>query len=226
MTKDEALGAALSALKNLKEGTLSEEAYNDAITTIESVMAQPALPKGWEIERHLSESNVVEFVVRKDMVGLCSAHIHEENTQSCLLYELAQDIYEATPITPSVTIAIGKSETKSAFYRIDEEYACTSRLHAKDIMNQFWRAESVELDFSDVEAIGPNFADELLRVWPCSHPDTHLKITHANEQIMHTVRRVIARRDVLQPSIPIEIESAAIVGCEKGDCTPPAPNAT
>jgi hypothetical protein len=58
-----------------------------------------------------------------------------------------------------------------------------SRAQAKCIATRFENFESVELDFSGVNDIGQGFADELIRVWPLTHPATQLFITNATEAV-------------------------------------------
>lgn len=73
-----------------------------------------------------------------------------------------------------------------------------SRSQAKRVAARFEKFTEVELDFNNVAGIGQAFADELFRVWPLSHPQTKLQVTHANEAVLKMVRHVKGRADLPQ----------------------------
>ncbi len=64
-----------------------------------------------------------------------------------------------------------------------------SRSQAKRLLARFERFKEVILDFSNVESIGPAFADEIFRVFTQQHPNIVLRHTNASEE----VRKMIVR---------------------------------
>ena len=53
----------------------------------------------------------------------------------------------------------------------------TSRLQANLVASRIAGVADVELDFTDVEQIGQDFADQLLCVWPLANRETHVSIS-------------------------------------------------
>lgn len=85
------------------------------------------------------------------------------------------------------------------------ESELTSRAQAKRIVARFESFEEVELDFGGVNHIGQAFADELVRVWPLSHPNTRVNITNAGELVAKMLSHVVGRADLPQPANPVVI---------------------
>jgi hypothetical protein len=55
--------------------------------------------------------------------------------------------------------------------------------------------EEVEVDFSGVDDVGQGFIDELLRVWPVTHPGKKVIPVNMNAAVEFMVRRGLSRRD-------------------------------
>lgn len=64
-----------------------------------------------------------------------------------------------------------------------------SRSIAKRVVNGFYKFKEVVLDFKDVDNIGPAFADEIFRVFATSHPEVHLTVINAKENVARMIRR-------------------------------------
>ncbi|EYF01149.1 ATP-binding region, ATPase-like protein [Chondromyces apiculatus DSM 436] len=69
-----------------------------------------------------------------------------------------------------------------------------SRSQAKRLLARFERFKEVVLDFSGVETVGQAFADEIFRVFPGDHPNTHLLWINTTPQVEKMIRRAIAAR--------------------------------
>ena len=78
------------------------------------------------------------------------------------------------------------------------EGSLVSRSQAKRVAARFEKFGEVELDFASVESIGQGFADELLRVWPLTHPQTKLLVTNANDAVLMMVGHIKGRQDLPQ----------------------------
>jgi hypothetical protein len=55
--------------------------------------------------------------------------------------------------------------------------------------------EEIEVDFSGVDDVGQGFIDELLRVWPATHPDKKVIPINMNAAVEFMVRRGLSGRD-------------------------------
>lgn len=66
-----------------------------------------------------------------------------------------------------------------------------SRSEARRLLDGLDEFTEVELDFTGVEDVGQGFVDELLRVWPASHPDKTIIPTNMNEPVRFMVERAI-----------------------------------
>lgn len=64
-----------------------------------------------------------------------------------------------------------------------------SRSIAKRVVNRFSKFKEVILDFSGVNSVGQAFADEIFRVFARAHPEVHISVTNANDNIMKMIRR-------------------------------------
>lgn len=64
-----------------------------------------------------------------------------------------------------------------------------SRSEAKRLLLGMEDFTAVEIDFAGVKAVGQGFVDELLRVWPQSHPEVQLIPTNMNDAVEFMVRR-------------------------------------
>lgn len=73
-----------------------------------------------------------------------------------------------------------------------------SRSQAKRVAARFEKFGEVELDFRGINSIGQAFADELFRVWPLSHPLTHLQVTNAEEPVIRMIGHIKGRADLPQ----------------------------
>ncbi len=69
------------------------------------------------------------------------------------------------------------------------EKSFVSRSQAKRIVARLDKFKEVVLDFTEVEDIGPAFADEIFRVFTTQYPGTHLIPVSMNEQVTKMVRR-------------------------------------
>lgn len=82
-----------------------------------------------------------------------------------------------------------------------------SRSQAKQVAVRFEQFSEVELDFTGVESLGQAFADELVRVWPITHPQTKLLVVNANDTVLKMISHIKGRIDLPQPisaSVPQE----------------------
>lgn len=70
-----------------------------------------------------------------------------------------------------------------------------SRSQAKRLIARFDRFRTVMLDFTEVEEIGPAFADELFRVYGGSHPEVELVPQNMTEQVERMWLRAVGPRD-------------------------------
>ncbi|MCH8987575.1 MAG: DUF4325 domain-containing protein [Chloroflexi bacterium] len=64
-----------------------------------------------------------------------------------------------------------------------------SRSQAKRVLARFDRFTEVILDYQDVDAIGPSFADEIYRVFQNQHPDIHLFSFNTTPAIDRMIKR-------------------------------------
>lgn len=64
-----------------------------------------------------------------------------------------------------------------------------SRSQAKRLMNGLHKFRTVFLDFSNVNSIGPAFADEIFRVFKNEHPEVTLIDTDANANVKRMIQR-------------------------------------
>lgn len=67
-----------------------------------------------------------------------------------------------------------------------------SRSQAKRVLARLDLFRRVVLDFSDVEAIGQAFADELFRVYPGQNPDIELVVANAGPGVEPMIRRALS----------------------------------
>ncbi len=67
-----------------------------------------------------------------------------------------------------------------------------SRSQAKRVLARVELFKTVVLDFKEVDAVGPAFADEVFRVFPLAHPNTKLVAINANEEVGRMVSRARA----------------------------------
>ncbi|MCX9156489.1 DUF4325 domain-containing protein [Niveibacterium sp. 24ML] len=81
--------------------------------------------------------------------------------------------------------------------------AYVSRAEAKDLLSEFEAYDQVEVDFEGVEEIGASFADELVRVFPLSHPAAQLTIVNASSKVLQMLKRSQSRADLPQPPKPV-----------------------
>lgn len=69
-----------------------------------------------------------------------------------------------------------------------------SRSEARRLLEGLDQFREVVLDFTEVEAIGQGFADEVLRVWPRRHPETTITWANASRPVSYMLRRALAPR--------------------------------
>jgi len=62
-----------------------------------------------------------------------------------------------------------------------------SRSQAKRLLARFSNFSEVFLDFQDIDQIGQAFADEIFRVFHNEHPEIHINIANANENVRRMV---------------------------------------
>lgn len=77
---------------------------------------------------------------------------------------------------------------------VGEHVGLESRAQAKRVAARLDRFSRVELDFSDVDAIGHGFADQLFRVFPNEYPGVDLLPVHANARVAAMIESVRAAR--------------------------------
>ena len=64
-----------------------------------------------------------------------------------------------------------------------------SRSEAKRLLSGMEKFSEIEIDFSDVTEVGQAFVDELIRVWPSTHPDQKVIPLNMNEAVEFMVNR-------------------------------------
>ena len=80
-----------------------------------------------------------------------------------------------------------------------------SRAQARRIMARAEIFTEVVLDFAGVTEIGPQFADEIFRIWAAANPRVHLQALHASEGVAVMIRHAranagaVARLSLLEP---------------------------
>jgi anti-sigma regulatory factor (Ser/Thr protein kinase) len=83
-----------------------------------------------------------------------------------------------------------KLDRTTLHVRLFEQGDFVSRTEAKLIGARLEGWDSVELDFSGVDAVGQGFADELFRVWAHEHPETQLIPTNTNRAVAAMIAAV------------------------------------
>ena len=71
-----------------------------------------------------------------------------------------------------------------------------SRSQAKRLLARVELFKNVLFDFSEVETIGPAFADEIFRVFALRHPEIQLAPVNANSDIEKMIRRAIENKAI------------------------------
>lgn len=66
-----------------------------------------------------------------------------------------------------------------------------SRAQARLVATRFAGIKDVELDFSGIDKIDADFADELLRAWTLANTDTHVTVTNMSERVLAVVSHVL-----------------------------------
>lgn len=69
-----------------------------------------------------------------------------------------------------------------------------SRSEAKRVLSGMDRFTEIEIDFSDVVEVGQGFVDELLRVWPSTHPGQKVTPLNMNAAVDFMVKRGLSGR--------------------------------
>src|SRR5436309_3061879 len=85
-----------------------------------------------------------------------------------------------------------KTRVPIALARFGDENL-VSRSQARRVLDRINRFQEAVLDFSNVESIGQAFADEIFRVFAALHPDIHIAVVRANEQVLQMIRRAQAQ---------------------------------
>lgn len=70
-----------------------------------------------------------------------------------------------------------------------------SRSEARRLLDGLDQFEEIEVDFAGVTDVGQGFVDELLRVWPASHPDKRIIPVNMSEAVAFMVNRGLPRDD-------------------------------
>ncbi len=65
-----------------------------------------------------------------------------------------------------------------------------SRSQARRLLMGLEKFKSVILDFKGVQTVGQAFADEVFRVWQKAHPEIHIDVHNANENVQMMVQHV------------------------------------
>lgn len=80
-----------------------------------------------------------------------------------------------------------------------------SRSQARRIMMRAEKFQEVSLNFTDVTAIGQQFADEIFRVWAAAHPHVRLYYTNASQEVEMMVQHALANAtEDVQLSLKLE----------------------
>jgi DNA-binding MarR family transcriptional regulator len=70
-----------------------------------------------------------------------------------------------------------------------------SRSEAKRLVQNLDKFRVVELDFSDVQAVGQGFMDEVFRIFPLNYPETKVQAINANPAVEAMLRHVQTRSE-------------------------------
>jgi anti-sigma regulatory factor (Ser/Thr protein kinase) len=70
-----------------------------------------------------------------------------------------------------------------------------SRSEARRLMVGMEQFTEIRVDFAGVAAVGQGFVDELVRVWPSTHPGTLVTCENMNDAVEFMVKRGLARID-------------------------------
>ena len=68
-----------------------------------------------------------------------------------------------------------------------------SRSQARRLATRLERFSEVVLDFREVNTIGRAFADELFRVFQNEHPEIHMSVMNANDEVLGMMQRIVNR---------------------------------
>lgn len=93
-------------------------------------------------------------------------------------YATAQDDY-----------AFSRTHVLVALAKLSHGEKLVSRSQAKRVMARLERFKEVVLDFEGIEEIGPAFADQIFRVFPSEHPETHLTPINTTDEVLRMIRR-------------------------------------
>jgi anti-sigma regulatory factor (Ser/Thr protein kinase) len=79
-----------------------------------------------------------------------------------------------------------------------------SRSQARRILARYEQFKELMLDFTDVDMIGPAFADEIFRVFTAENPQVNVRWMSANAAVERMIRKAQAHEDPNQSKLPIE----------------------
>ncbi|TLM72991.1 MAG: DUF4325 domain-containing protein, partial [Actinobacteria bacterium] len=122
-------------------------------------------------DQAVGESSVVAGTVVRFSVPLAGVRPMRD-----LFWEFADEEFEFARSRPSVRLA----QTGDHFI---------SRSEAKRLLEGLDRFSDVELDFAGVLEVGQGFADEVVRVWPSTHPRTRLTPMNMSPAVEFMMRR-------------------------------------
>ena len=84
----------------------------------------------------------------------------------------------------------GFNKTKISLINVFGDFP-VSRSQAKRLYNRLDQFSQVELDFAGVKEIGQGFADELFAKFVNLHPEIHIIVTHANDEVLSMIRHAV-----------------------------------
>jgi anti-sigma regulatory factor (Ser/Thr protein kinase) len=98
----------------------------------------------------------------------------------------------------------------------------TSRSKAKRILNRISKFKEVILNFQGVESVGQAFADEIFRVFKRAHPEVHLEVINANDNIKEMIKRAQTSniQESKEPKMPVTRTILRVFVGSPGDMTP------
>ena len=126
------------------------------------------------------------FIDRPGYVNGTSVYMQIERGSSRTMKELFDRF---TPELDSEDFGFHKTIVPVKLLQYEGE-SLVSRSQARRLIARFEQFREVILDFKGVNIIGQPFADEVFRIFPTQHPDTHLHPMNTNEDIDRMIRHV------------------------------------
>jgi len=133
-------------------------------------------------KKRLIVDNRIDDIFLEDMRSLKGTRVTCE-IDADTARELAPLFKEYT----SEDFSFDRTKVTVKLFESGESYV--SRSQAKRILHSLEQFREVELDFSDVDAVGQAFADEVFRVFAKDHPDIRIVPINMGENVEFMIRR-------------------------------------